>query len=93
MLNLKPSPVVELLDGADEAEVALLDEVEERHAAAHVALGDGDHQAQVGLDQLRLAAMSPRSMRLASATSSAAVSSGTLPISRSTCARGRCWAS
>jgi hypothetical protein len=46
--------IVELLDRADEAQVALLDEVEEEHAAAHVALGDGDHEAQVGLDQLAL---------------------------------------
>src|SRR6266540_2350621 len=46
--------VVELLDRADEAEVALLDQVEEQHAAAHVALGDRDDQAEVGLDQLLL---------------------------------------
>ena len=46
--------VVELLDGADEAEVALLDQVEERHAAAGVALRDADHQAQVRLQQVVL---------------------------------------
>ena len=43
--------VVELLDSADEAQVAFLDEVEEQHPASHVALGDGHHQAQVGLDE------------------------------------------
>ena len=37
-----------------EAEVALLDKVQERHAAADVAFGDGRDQAQVGLDQLVL---------------------------------------
>ena len=54
MRELVALAVVELLDRADEAEVALLDEVEEQHAAAHVALGDGDHEAQVGLDELAL---------------------------------------
>jgi len=43
---------VELLDGPDEAGVALLDEVLERHAATPVLLGDGDHQPEVGLDEL-----------------------------------------
>ena len=46
--------VVELLHRADEAQVALLDEVEEAHAVGVVALGDGDDQAQVGLGQLVL---------------------------------------
>src|SRR5450830_217128 len=46
--------VVELLDGADEAEVAFLDEIQEQHASAHVALGDGHDEAQVGLDELAL---------------------------------------
>ncbi len=31
-----------------------LDKVEEQHAAAHVPLGDGHHQAQVGFGQLFL---------------------------------------
>ena len=48
--------VVELLDCADEAERALLDEVEEREAAAEVALGDRDDEAQVGLDHRLLGA-------------------------------------
>ena len=40
--------VVELLDRPDEADVAFLDQVQERHAAADVLLGDRDDQAQVG---------------------------------------------
>ena len=43
--------VVELLDGADQAEVALLDQVQEQHAATDIALGDGDDQAQVSADE------------------------------------------
>ena len=45
------APVV-LLDGAHQADVALLDEIEEEHAAADVALRDRHHETQVGLDQL-----------------------------------------
>ena len=45
------APVV-LLDGAHQADVALLDEIEEEHAAADVAFRDGHHEPQVGLDQL-----------------------------------------
>ena len=46
--------VVELLDRADQTEVALLDQVQEEHAAAGVALGQRDHEAQVGLEQVVL---------------------------------------
>ena len=45
---------VELLDGPDEAQVALLHQIEEVEAAARVALGDGDDQAQVAADELGL---------------------------------------
>ncbi len=48
--------VVELLDRADQAQVALLDQVQEEHAAAGVALGQRDHQAEVGLQQVVLGA-------------------------------------
>ena len=48
--------VVELLDGADQTEVALLDQVQEEHAAAGVALGEGDDQPEVGLQQVVLGA-------------------------------------
>src|SRR5690606_20338123 len=50
--ELEPLPVLELLDGLDEAQVPLLDQVQERHPPAHIPLGDAHHQAQVGLDQL-----------------------------------------
>jgi hypothetical protein len=48
--------IVELLDRADQAERALLDQVEERQAAAEVALRDRDDEAEVRLDHLRLRA-------------------------------------
>ncbi|MEA2136713.1 MAG: polymerase primary sigma factor, partial [Solirubrobacteraceae bacterium] len=41
--ELVPAPVVELLDRPDEAEAALLDEVEERQAPPEVPLRDADH--------------------------------------------------
>ena len=41
-----------MLDRPDQAEVALLDQVEERHAAAGEALGHRHHQPQVGLQQV-----------------------------------------
>ncbi len=50
--ELEALGVVELFDGADEAEVAFLDEVEEEHAAAGVALGEGDDESQVGFEQV-----------------------------------------
>ena len=43
--------VIELLDRLHQAEVALLDQVEEEHPPADVALGDGDDQAQVCLGE------------------------------------------
>ena len=41
----------------DEAEVAFLHQVEERHARRLVALGDGHDQSEVGLDELALGAL------------------------------------
>jgi hypothetical protein len=52
--EFEAAAVVELLDGAHETEVALLDEIEEGHPPAHVPPGDGDHEAQVGLGELAL---------------------------------------
>ena len=49
--------VVELLDRADQAQVALLDQVQERHAAPGVALGQRDDQPQVRLEQVVLGAL------------------------------------
>ena len=46
--------VVELLDGADQPERALLDQVEERESAAEVALRDRHDEAEVGLGHLPL---------------------------------------
>ena len=46
--------VVELLDGADQTEVALLNQVKEQHTAADIALGDGDDQTQVCADECLL---------------------------------------
>ena len=45
---------VELLDGSDQAEIALLDQVEARHASLGVAPSDRHHQPEVVLDQLAL---------------------------------------
>jgi len=44
--------VVELLDCPDQAEIAFLDQVEERHATADVAFRQGHHQPQVRLQQV-----------------------------------------
>ena len=52
--ELEALAVVELLDRADQAERALLDQVEEGEAAAEVPLRDRDDEAQVRLDHLRL---------------------------------------
>lgn len=46
--------VVELLDGPDQSEVSLLDQIEHGQAAADVAFGDGDDEPQVRLDQAAL---------------------------------------
>ena len=48
--ELEAAAVVELLDRPDQAEDALLDQVEERQPEPAVALGVRDHQPQVGLD-------------------------------------------
>ena len=52
--ELVAASVVELLDGADQAERALLDQVQEREAATQVALRDRHHEPQVRLDHLLL---------------------------------------
>ena len=80
--------VVELLHRADQAEVPLLDQVEEQHPAPHVALGDGDHQAQVRLDQLAAWRAARRARRGAGSRSSSALGLG--PVALRDLARGRC---
>ncbi len=52
--ELEALGVVELLHRADQAQVALLDQVQERQAVAGVALGQRDDQPQVGLQQVLL---------------------------------------
>ena len=52
--KLEAHPVVELLDRADQAEVALLDQIEQRHARPRVMPCDRHHEAEVRLDQLPL---------------------------------------
>ncbi len=52
--ELEALGVVELLDRADQPEVALLDEVGQTHPATGVLLGDADDQAQVGLEHVLL---------------------------------------
>ena len=50
MLNLIAAGRVELRDRPQQADVAFLDQIQERAAPPDVALGDADHQAQVGAD-------------------------------------------
>ena len=61
--ELEALGVVELLDGPHEAEVPLLDEVEEGEAPVAVALGDRDHEPEVGLDERLLGLLSPPDLR------------------------------
>src|SRR5712691_7236257 len=46
--------VVELLDGADQAERALLDQIQERETSAEIRLRDRDDETEVRLDHLPL---------------------------------------
>ena len=64
--ELVAAQVVELLHRADQAGVALLDQVEHRHAGPHVTPGDRDDQTQVGPDEpvLRLLALGDQSLQL-----------------------------
>src|SRR5664280_1665544 len=52
--ELIAAAVFELVHGLHQADVALLNQVEELQAAIGVLLGDGHHQPQVGFDQLPL---------------------------------------
>src|SRR6185503_9276454 len=56
--ELQVLDVVEPVDRTDQPEVALLDQVQEEHAAAGVTLGERDDQRQVGLDQVVLGVLS-----------------------------------
>ena len=46
--------IIELFDGADEAQVALLDQVQELHTAPGVALGQRHNESKVRLEQVVL---------------------------------------
>ena len=46
--------VIELVDGLHQAEIALLDEVEDLESAVRIALGDRHHEPEVCLDELLL---------------------------------------
>jgi hypothetical protein len=59
--ELVPAAVLELVHRLHQADVALLDEVEELQAAVGVLLRDGDHEAEVGLDELGLGRSAVRS--------------------------------
>src|SRR5207248_1278915 len=51
------APVLELVDGFHQADVALLNEIEELETAVGVLLRDGDDEAEVSLDELTLGAL------------------------------------
>ena len=46
--------VVELFHGLNEAQVALLDQVQEQHPTAYIAFRNGNYQTEVGFRQLLL---------------------------------------
>jgi len=45
--------IVELFDGLDQAQIALLNEIQEGHTLPQVTLGDAHHQARVGANHVR----------------------------------------
>src|SRR6185437_5540390 len=55
--ELVTAAVLELVHRLHQADVALLNQVEELETAVGVFLCDGDHEAEVGLDQLALGAL------------------------------------
>ncbi|MPM81054.1 hypothetical protein SDC9_128106 [bioreactor metagenome] len=46
--------VIKFFNSLNQAQIALLNEVEKQHAPAHIPFGNGNHQAQVGLGQALL---------------------------------------
>ena len=52
--ELVPPAVLELVHRLHQPDITLLDQVQKLQAAVGILLGDGNHQAQVGLDQLVL---------------------------------------
>ena len=49
--EFEPFVVLELFDRANESEVAFLNEIEHRHTAADILLGNGDDEAEVRFGQ------------------------------------------
>ena len=56
--------MVELLDSLDQAQIALLNQIQKLHAAADIALGDGNDQTQVCLAQALLGLLAIGAARL-----------------------------
>ena len=52
--ELVAAPVLELVHRLHQPDIALLDQVQELQAAVRVLLGDGDHEAKIGLHHLLL---------------------------------------
>ncbi len=55
--KLVAAAVFEFVGGAHQADVAFLDQIQQVQAAVDVLLGDGNHQAKVGFDQIFLGAL------------------------------------
>ena len=51
--------VIKLLHSLNESQIALLDQIQKQHSAAHIPLGNADHQTQVCLRQLLLGILVP----------------------------------
>ena len=86
---------VELLDRVHQAEVALLDEVEERQARGLVLLGDRDDEAQVRLHEraLGVVALAGGAAQLALLRRGEPLAAGQRSRSRASLPRSICWAS
>ena len=52
--ELVAAPIIEFVHRLHQADIAFLNEIQELQAAVGVALGDGNHQPEVGFDQLFL---------------------------------------
>ena len=46
------STIIEFLSGSNETDVPLLNQIQERDTAPHVLLGNANHQARIGGDQM-----------------------------------------
>ena len=51
--------VIKLLHSLNESQIALLDQIQKKHSAAHIPLGNTDHQTQIRLRQLLLGVLIP----------------------------------